>query len=108
MTREPPPIDWSLCREALSLTSDDPPTTTTTCRRATVDGHEGVLIQVTGHVDPPDGYDETLAVVKALRAFADEAKRRHPERAERIEQEAIDAMGALWRVYRLDEPRGGQ
>ena len=53
----------------------------------------------------PDGFEETLAVVKALRVFADEAKRRRPERAEAIEQTVLVAMAAVWRVYGLGDER---
>lgn len=52
---------------------------------------------------PPEGYEETLAVVKALRAFADEAKRRRPQRAEFIEQVVGVAQRAMWRVYDLGD-----
>lgn len=52
----------------------------------------------------PDGFEETLAVVKALRAFADEAKRRRPESAHQIEADVGTAQRAAWRVYGLDTP----
>ena len=54
---------------------------------------------------PPEGYDETLAVVKALRAFADEAKLRRPQRADYIEQTVGVAQRAMWRVYDLGDER---
>ncbi len=56
----------------------------------------------------PEGFDETLAVVKALRAFADTAKAKHPRRAEAIEQTVSVAMRAMWRVYDLDDKGDGQ
>lgn len=53
----------------------------------------------------PDGYDETLAIVKAIRAFVDVAKDRagdnYAER-HRIENRGHDAMKALWLVYGVD------
>lgn len=54
---------------------------------------------------PPEGYEETLAVVKALRAFADEAKRRRPARAGFIEQVIHAAQHAAWLVYDIGDER---
>lgn len=55
--------------------------------------------------NPPEGYDETLDVVKALRVFADEAKRRRPQDAGRIEGDVRAAQRAAWRVYGLGDER---
>lgn len=52
----------------------------------------------------PDGYEETMAIVKAVREFVDVAKGRAPTdvQRERREEAGMEAMRHLWRVYGLD------
>lgn len=45
-----------------------------------------------------DGYEETLAVVRAIREYTDAAKRNRPQHAEAIERLGLDAMALLWRI----------
>lgn len=52
----------------------------------------------------PEGFDETLAVVKRLRTLANKAKAQRPQRAAHIEATTLEAMRAVWRVYDLDLP----
>ena len=51
----------------------------------------------------PDGYEETLTVVKTVREFIDVAKAARPADARKIETLAREAMRALWRVYGLED-----
>lgn len=47
-------------------------------------------------------FDEALAIAKSVRAFADLLKRRYPARANEIEEDAVAAMGDVWRMIGRD------